>query len=75
MVAYLKMVMELLPAFKRVELAQIPRLENTYADSISKLARSKDSDSELLTIVPIQHLSRSSIAKVEEVMWLQNIAL
>ncbi|XP_022883463.1 uncharacterized protein LOC111400278 [Olea europaea var. sylvestris] len=65
-VAYLKMVMELLPAFKRVELAQIPRLENTYADFISKLARSKDSDFELLTIVPIQHLSRSSIAKVEE---------
>lgn len=49
----------------KFELTQISHVENTHADVLSKLANSKDS--ELLTVVPIEHLLKPSIA-TQEVM-------
>ncbi|CAI9778484.1 unnamed protein product [Fraxinus pennsylvanica] len=51
---YLKLVMDFLPNFEKFELVQVPRDENAHADALFKLASSKDS--ELLKIVPIEHL-------------------
>ncbi|XP_022871364.1 uncharacterized protein LOC111390538 [Olea europaea var. sylvestris] len=73
MVAYLKLVMNLVPHFERFELIQVPRLENTHADALSKLASRKDS--ELLKIVPIEHLSNPSIFGGEEVLWIEGTLL
>ncbi|XP_022847591.1 uncharacterized protein LOC111370119 [Olea europaea var. sylvestris] len=72
-VAYLKLVLDLVPHFERFELIQVPRLENTHADALSKLASSKDS--ELLKVVPIEHLSKPSIFGGEEVLWIEGTPL
>ncbi|XP_022891957.1 uncharacterized protein LOC111406817 [Olea europaea var. sylvestris] len=45
----------------------IPRIENSHADALSKLASSKDS--ELLTVVPIEHLFLPS-TETPNVMWV-----
>lgn len=68
--AYLKLVMELISIFEKFELVQIPRSENSHADAFSKLASSKDS--ELFTVVPIEHLRRPSTSKGEDVMWVKD---
>lgn len=70
MAVYLKLVMEFVPTFERFELVQIPRCENFNIDALSKLASSRNS--ELLTLVPIEHLSRPSISKNKEVMWVED---
>ncbi|KAL2527153.1 Ribonuclease H [Abeliophyllum distichum] len=54
MVAYLKMVRNLILYFEKFELIQVPRADNSNVDALSKLASSKDS--ELLKMVPIEHL-------------------
>ncbi|XP_022843327.1 uncharacterized protein LOC111366872, partial [Olea europaea var. sylvestris] len=46
---------------------KIPHIENAHADALSKLASSKDS--ELLTVVPIEHLLLPSI-EAPTVMWV-----
>lgn len=61
MAAYLKQVMRLLPSFERFELVHIRLCENSRPNALSKLENSKDS--ELLTIVHIEHLPRPSISK------------
>lgn len=66
MVAYLKLVMEFVPTFKKFELTRIPHSKHSHADALSKLASNKDS--ELLTVVPIEHLPRPSTSKGEKVM-------
>ncbi|XP_022872377.1 uncharacterized protein LOC111391392 [Olea europaea var. sylvestris] len=68
--AYLKLVLDLIPHFERFELIQVPRLENTHVDALSKLASSKDS--ELLKIVPIERLSKPSISEGEELLWIES---
>lgn len=62
-VAYLKLVMDLISTFEKFELAQILRTENTHIDTLSKLASSKVS--ELLTIMPIEYILRPSTSKVK----------
>lgn len=69
MAAYLRLVMDLIPYFEKFKLVQVPRMESTHTNTLSKLANSKDS--ELLKIVPIEHLSKPSIAGGEEVMWIE----
>ncbi|XP_022889049.1 uncharacterized protein LOC111404482 [Olea europaea var. sylvestris] len=54
MTSYLKMVMNLIPSFDKFELTQIPRIENSHANALSKLASSKDS--ELLMVLPTDKL-------------------
>ncbi|XP_022897512.1 uncharacterized protein LOC111411189 [Olea europaea var. sylvestris] len=49
----------LLPGLRLATKVQIPRIKNAHADALSKLASSKDS--ELLTVVPIEHLLLPSI--------------
>ncbi|XP_022866582.1 uncharacterized protein LOC111386359 [Olea europaea var. sylvestris] len=73
MVAYLKLVLDVVPHFERFELIQFPCLENTHADALSKLASSKDS--ELLKVVPIEHLSKPSISGGDEVLWIEGTPL
>ncbi|XP_022859985.1 uncharacterized protein LOC111380604 [Olea europaea var. sylvestris] len=64
MVSYLKMVMNLLLSFEKFKIMQIPLLENAHADALSKLTSSKDS--ELLAIVPIEHLITPSTEASED---------
>ncbi|XP_022846413.1 uncharacterized protein LOC111369168 [Olea europaea var. sylvestris] len=66
MASYLKMVMNLIPSFEKFELTQIPCIENSHADALSKLTSSKDS--EQLTVVPIKHLLLPS-TEAPNVMW------
>ncbi|XP_022881099.1 uncharacterized protein LOC111398433 [Olea europaea var. sylvestris] len=73
MVVYLKLVLDLVPQFKRFELIQVPRPENKHADALSKLAASKDS--ELLKVVPIEHLLKPSISGGEEVLLIESTPL
>lgn len=69
MAAYLKKVMTFLLNFEKFELVSILHNENSHADALSKLANSRDS--ELLVVVPIEHLLRPSISKEQEVMWVE----
>lgn len=61
MATYLKHAMEFLPTFEKFELVHIPHCEDSHVNALSKLASSKDS--ELLTVVYIEHLLRPSIYK------------
>ncbi|KAL2476180.1 RNase H domain-containing protein [Abeliophyllum distichum] len=67
MASYLKLVKELIPCFNKFELVQISRVNNAIADVFSKLASSRDS--ELLKLVPIEHLTKPSIEALTKVMW------
>ncbi|XP_022853222.1 uncharacterized protein LOC111374726 [Olea europaea var. sylvestris] len=60
-------------AYLKFELTQVPHLENTHADALSKLASSKDS--EPLKVVPIEHLSKPSTSGGEEVLWIEGTPL
>lgn len=51
------------PSFEKLELSQIPCSKNAQANGLSKLIRSKDSD--MLTVVPIEHLSRPPLLRVK----------
>ncbi|XP_022869801.1 uncharacterized protein LOC111389152 [Olea europaea var. sylvestris] len=73
MATYLKLVLDLVPHFEKFELIQVPHLKNTHADALSKLASSKDS--ELLKIVPIEHLSKPSVSGGEELLWIKSTPL
>ncbi|XP_022874004.1 uncharacterized protein LOC111392843 [Olea europaea var. sylvestris] len=73
MLAYLKLVLNIIPHFERFKLTQVPRLENAHADALSKLASSMDS--ELLNIIPIEHLSKPSTSEGEEVLWIEGTPL
>ncbi|XP_022848853.1 uncharacterized protein LOC111371181 [Olea europaea var. sylvestris] len=70
MTAYLRLVLDLFPHFERFRLIYVPRIENTHANALSKLVSNKNS--ELLKIVPIKHLSKPSISKVEELLWIES---
>lgn len=63
MSAYFRLAMDLLSSFEIFWPAQIPRVENTHVDALLKLASSKYF--ELLTIVPIEHLTDVSTVKEE----------
>ncbi|XP_022895224.1 uncharacterized protein LOC111409403 [Olea europaea var. sylvestris] len=69
MLAYLKLVLDIIPHFEKFELTQVPRLENAHADALSKLASSVNS--ELLNIVPIEHLSKPCTFEGEELLWIE----
>lgn len=73
MVVYLKLVLDLVSQFERLELIQVPRIENTHADALSKLVSSKDS--KLLKVVSIEHLAKPSISGGEEVLRIEGTPL
>lgn len=68
MVTYLKKVMKLIPCLNKFKLTQVPRAENLHADTLSKLASSKDL--ELLKFAPVEYLYRLSTTRTGEVMWI-----
>lgn len=55
MAAYLNLVMDILTSFEKFELVKIQPIENNYVDTLSKIVSSEDSD--LLMVVPIEHLA------------------
>ena len=59
MILYLKKVRELLKKFIRVQVKHIPRVENSRADALAKLATASQEDLNRLT--PVEHLSEPSI--------------
>ncbi|CAI9782283.1 unnamed protein product [Fraxinus pennsylvanica] len=65
--------MSFIPSFERFELMQIPRSYNSHTDALAKLTSSRDS--ELLTVVPIEHLARPWIEVSETVMWIESAPL
>lgn len=70
MAAYLKLVMDFLPSLEKFKPVQVPHLENSHANTLSKLASSRDS--ELLDIVLIEHLAEPSIRMGGELMWIES---
>ncbi|XP_022846490.1 uncharacterized protein LOC111369272 [Olea europaea var. sylvestris] len=56
-----------------IRLIQASCLKNIHIDALSKLASSRDS--ELLKIVPIEHLPKPSISGGEEILWIEGTPL
>ena len=59
MIIYLKKVWELLKKFVQVQIRHIPRVENSRADALAKLATASQEDLNRLT--PVEHLSEPSV--------------
>ena len=59
MILYLKKVRELIKKFVRVQVRHIPRVENSRADALAKLATASQEDLNRLTLV--EHLSEPSV--------------
>ncbi|KAK1567163.1 hypothetical protein Q3G72_008809 [Acer saccharum] len=66
MIAYLDIAKRLLRKLKMYKIRQIPREENEKADALSKLASATMSIRS--KAIPVAHLTKSSIAELEEVM-------
>ena len=64
MILYLKKVRELLKKFIWVQVRHVPRVENTRADSLTKLATAQQGD--LDRLIPVEHLSKPSVNVDEE---------
>ena len=60
MILYLKKVRELLRKFIRVQVKHVPRIENSRADALAKLATASQED--LGRLIPIEHLPEPSIS-------------
>lgn len=69
---YLKQVINLLPSFKKFELARILHVENVHVNIfitfLSKFTSSKDFG--LLKAISIEYLARPFISKGDDVMWI-----
>ena len=60
MILYLKKVRELLKKFIRVQVKHVPRVENSRADALAKLATTSQED--LGRLIPIEHLLEPSVS-------------
>ena len=60
MILYLKKVRELLNKFIRVQVKHVPRIENSRADALAKLATASQED--LGRRIPIEHLPKPSVS-------------
>ena len=60
MILYLKKVRELLKKFIQVQVKHVPRVENSRADALAKLATASQED--LGRLIPIDHLPKPSIS-------------
>ena len=63
MTAYLRLAHTLLKSFNGYSIVQVPRANNTCVDAFASLASTKEAD--LLRLIPVEHLTRPSIAKEE----------
>ena len=59
MILYLKKVLELLKKFIQVQVKHVPRVENSRADALAKLATA--SQEELGRLIPVEHLPKPSV--------------
>ena len=64
MILYLKKVRELFKKFIRVQVRSVPRIENSRADALAKLATASRED--LDRLVPIEHLPGPSMNADDE---------
>ena len=60
MILYLKKVREFLKKFIRVQVKHVPRVENSRADALAKLATALQKD--LGRLIPVEHLPEPSIS-------------
>ena len=60
MILYLKKVREMLKKFIRVQVKHVPRVENSRADALSKLATASQED--LGRLIPVEHLPKPSVS-------------
>ena len=60
MILYLKRVRELFKEFIRVQVRHVPRVENSQADALAKLATTSQED--LDRLVPVEHLPEPSVS-------------
>ena len=60
MLLYLKKVRELLRKFIRVQVKHVPRIENSRADALEKMATASQED--LGRLIPIEHLPEPSVS-------------
>ena len=60
MILYLKNVRELLKKFIRVQVKHVPRLENSQADALAKLATASQED--LGRLIPVEYLPEPSVS-------------
>ena len=60
MILYLKKVRELLKMFIRVQVKHVPRVENSRADALAKLATASQED--LGRLIPVEHLPEPSVS-------------
>ncbi|XP_024032036.1 uncharacterized protein LOC112094694 [Morus notabilis] len=70
MAAYLKKVKETLEKLSAYDIQQVPRVENSNADALARLATSKDA--ELLRLVPVEVLKAPSTKGKPEVLSLSH---
>ena len=61
MVSYLKLAQVLLKSFDKYNIIQVPRVDNTYADALARLASTKEAD--LHGLIPVEHLAQPSIVE------------
>ena len=64
MILYLKKVQELLKIFIRVQVKHVPRIENSRADALEKLATASQED--LGRLIPVEHLPEPSASTTEK---------
>ena len=60
MILYLKKVRELVKKFTRVQVKHVPRVENSRADALVKLATASQED--LGRLIPVENLPEPSIS-------------
>ena len=60
MILYLKKARELLKKFTRVQVKHVPRIENSRADALAKLATTSQED--LGILIPVEHLPKPSVS-------------
>ena len=72
MVAYLNKVKTALCQFDYYSVEQIPRVDNTLADALARLATSREAEE--LNVVPIETPPLPSISKPENVSCLEDSA-
>ena len=60
MILYLKKVRELLKKFIRAQVKHVPRVENSRADALAKLATTSQED--LGRLIPVEHLPEPSVS-------------
>ena len=71
MALYLRRVQELIKKFVQVKIKHVPRLENSRADTLARLATA--SQENLDRLIPVEHLAEPSVGVHEQVLPVLNL--